>query len=88
MTCGSGHEKTTKHQHSGTVLRCYTSLPDHWGEKKKSTNQRLRISKQRTYCFGVQLVPSLGQNFIHAGLVDESDESESSADIGGGGSRR
>lgn len=29
-------------------------------------------------------MPSLGQNFIHAGLVDKSDESESSADIGGG----
>ena len=29
-------------------------------------------------------MPGLGQNFIHAGLIDKGDESKPSADIGGG----
>lgn len=42
------------------------------------------INRQRTHCFGVQLVPGLRQNFIHTGLIDKGDESEPSADRWGG----
>ena len=41
----------------------------YWGEN----------TKRETHSFRVQLVPGLGQNFIHTRLIDEGDKPESSA---------